>query len=929
MPDFKAFVRQHLTSLALPGARETKIVDELAAQVEESYDALTAQGVSEEDAWREVQRDIPDWKSFCDELLDGEPVIVRLVQPDHGPLAGEMKRGVISRVGALLGADLIRDLRSSVRLLLKSRGFTATTILTLAVCLGANVAVFTVVHSVLLRPLPVPDSHRIVGLGDVYPTITPNDILANTVPAYFDRLKALTALEDQAMFTMWFDTLEVGGKPEELRGMRATPSLFRVLKVDAAVGRTFTDAEGELGADKKIILSHGLWQRLFGGDTTVIGRDLKLGWTGQNYTIVGVMPRGFSFFEVGDAGHLRSQGDAIDFWIPLAFTDAQKSDAIAARTRYGYYHVGRLRPGATVDQVKAQADALNAANWRRFPELGQAELHMYTAVTPLQDALTRSVSRVLYLLWGGVAFVLLIGTLNVANLALTRASTRTKELATRLALGAGWLRLTRQLVIEGVLLAGIGGVASVGLAFWMLRALASSGLASLPNAASIQMGGVVIAFTLGMSVLVGVLIGLVPATSISRVDLNQVLTEGGRGGTAGRATQFFRRGLVVAQVACSVVLLMGAGLLLMSFHNLLAVDAGFDARRVTTATIFPPPSRYKDNAAVVELSGRILESIRALPGVQAAGLTSNIALSGGTSPMAVAATDRPPQPGEALVVPSVSTVSPGYFEAMGTPLVRGRFFAESDREKSLRVAIVDERLAARFWPAEDPIGKRIEPGGEDPYTVVGVVREMRFENLTGQSDAIGAAYFPPAQTPPMGRLRWLAVKSTTESGDVIRAIRSALITIDPELPLSDVQTMTQRTERSLVAQRLAMGFASMYGGVALFLTVLGLYGVLAYVVAGKTREIGIRMALGSTPRGIFRIFFSEGVLLVGAGLTLGVVASFALGRALEGQVFGVRPSDPVLLGSVVVLTGVVALLACVSPAYRASNVDPLNVLTEQ
>ena len=929
MPDFKAFVRQHLASLALPGGRENKIVEELAAQIEESYDALIAQGVPEDDAWSEVQRDIPDWKSFCDELLDGEPVIVRLAQPDHGTLAGQMKRGVISRLATLLSVDLVRDLRSSVRLLLKSRGFTATTILTLAVCLGANVAVFTVVQSVLLRPLPVPDSHRIVGLGDVYPTITPNDILANTVPSYFDRLKALTALENQAMFAMWFDTLQVGGKPEELRGMRATPSLFRVLKVDAALGRTFTDAEGELGADKKIILSHGLWQRLFGGDTTVIGRDLKLGWTGQNYTIVGVMPRGFSFFEVGDAGHVRGQGDAIDFWIPLAFTDAQKSDAIAARTRYGYYHIGRLRSGATLEQVRAQVDALNAANFKRFPEFGLAELHMYTSVMPLQDALTRSVRRVLYLLWGGAAFVLLIGILNLANLALTRASTRTKELATRIALGAGRLRLTRQLVMEGVLLAGIGGVAGVGVAFWMLRALVSSGLASLPNAASIQIDGVVIAFTLGMSGLVGVLIGVVPATSINRVDLNQVLTEGGRGGTAGRATQVFRRGLVVAQIACSVVLLMGASLLLMSLRNLLAADAGFNAQRVTTATIFPPPSRYKDNAAVVELSNRILESVRALPGVQAAGLTSNIALSGGTSPMGVSATDRPPQPGEAIVVPSVSTVSAGYFEAMGTPLVRGRFFAESDREKSLRVAIVDERLAARFWGTENPIGKRIQPGAEEPYTVVGVVREMRFENLTGQSDAIGAAYFPPAQAPPLGRLRWIAVKSTSESGDVIRAIRSALITIDPELPLSDVQTMTQRTERSLVAQRLAMGLASMYGGVALFLTVLGLYGVLAYVVARKTREIGIRMALGSTPRGIFRIFFREGLLLVGVGLALGVGTSFAVGRALEGQIFGVRPSDPILLGSVALLTGVVALLACVSPAYRASTVDPLTVLTAE
>ncbi len=926
MRDFNAFVRRHLAALALPKAREIKIVEELSAQIEESYDALIAQGLSDEDAWREVQRHIPDWKTYSDELLEAEPVIVRLAQPDRGPLAGEMKRDVLSRLGTLFGTGLVRDVRSSVRLLLKSRGFAATTIVTLAVCLGANAAIFTVVHSVLLRPLPVPDSDRIVALGDVYPTITPNDILSNTVPAYFDRLKALTALESQAAFTLWFDTVGVQGTPEELRGMRATPSLFRVLQVSPALGRAFTEAEGEVGADQKIILSHGLWQRLFAGDTSVIGRDLRLGWTGQSYTIVGVMPRGFSFFDIGTAGHARVEGEAIDFWIPLAFNDAQKSDS--SRTRYGFYHIGRLQTGATVAHVKAQVDALNDAIFKRFPNLGLAELHMYTAVTPLQDALTRDVSRILYLLWGGVGFVLLIGTLNIANLALARTSARTRDLATRLALGAGRFRVTRQLVIEGVLLAGIGGLASLGVGFWILRTLGSSGMANLPNASAIQMDWTAVGFCLAISALVGVLIGLVPAFSLGRLNVSLVLAEGSRGGTAGRAASFFRRGLVVAQVACSVVLLMGAGLLLMSFRNLLAVDAGFSAERVTSATIFPPPSRYKDQAAVTALSDRILESVRAIPGVQAAGVTSNIALSGRTSPQSVAAADRTPQPGEAVVLPSVVIVSPGYFETMKTPLVRGRYFAESDRQNTLRVAVVDERLAARFWPNDNPIGKGIVRGNSDIYIVVGVVRDVRFENLAGQSDAIGAAYFPHTQAPPIGRLRWIAVR-TAGSGDVTRAIRSALVAIDPQLPLSDVLTMAERTEQSVLAQRLAMGLASMYGIVALFLSMLGLYGVLAYVVARKTREIGIRMALGSTPRGIFRIFFKEGLSLVVVGLGLGVLAALALGRALEGQMFGVRPTDPIVLGTVAVVTGVVALLACVSPAYRAMRVDPLSVLTEQ
>ena len=513
------------------------------------------------------------------------------------------------------------------------------------------------------------------------------------------------------MFALWFDTITFDGLSEEIRGMRATPSLFRVLQVAPALGRSFTDAEGEIGAEQKVILSHGLWQRLYGGDPAAIGRDLRLGWTGQRYTIVGVMPRGFSFFDIGDDGHARAPGDAVQFWIPLAFTAAQRSDE--ARTRYGFYHVGRIRPDATIEQVQAQIDALNAANFKRFPEFGLAELGMYTAVTPLQDALTRSVRSILYLLWGGAAFVLLIGALNIANLALARSSVRARELATRVALGAGRFRVTRQLILEGVLLAGIGGLASLGVGAWILRTLASSGMTNMPNAARIQMDWTVVAFTVAVSVIVGVLIGLVPAATVGRLNLNQALAEGSRLGTGGRATRLFRRGLVVAQVAFSVVLLIGAGLLLTSFRNLLAVDAGFDAERVTTATIFPPPSRYKDQAALVALSNRVLESVRSIPGVQAAGITSNIALSGRTSPATVSAADRVPQPGEALVLPSVVGVTPGYFEAMATPLIRGRYFAEADRENTLRVAIVDERLAARFWPGQDPIGKGLHRGASE------------------------------------------------------------------------------------------------------------------------------------------------------------------------------------------------------------------------
>lgn len=924
MRDFKAFVHEHLSPLGLPPQRERKIVEELAAHLEESYESLVASGLSDEEAWTELQRQIPNWTTLGDELLDTEPAIVRLAHPERGPLAGPTKRTLVSELRQFLSRGLVRDLQSSVRLLFKDRGFTATTILTLAVCLGANAAIFTVVYSVLLRPLPVPAADRIVALGDVY-SITPDDILSNTAPSYFDRLEAITALEEQAMFASWFDTLTIDGVSEEVRGMRTTPSLFRLLQAAPALGRTFTDAEGDIGAEQKVILSHGLWQRLYGGDPSVVGKDLRLGWTGQRYTIVGVMPRGFSFFDRGDDGHARGPGDAVQFWIPLAFTAAQKSDA--SRTRYGFYHVGRIRPGATIEQVQAQIDALNAVNFARFPEFRLAELGMRTAVTPLQDALTRSVRRILYLLWGGAAFLLLIGALNIANLSLARSTVRARELATRLALGAGRLRVTRQLIIEGVLLAGIGGIAGVGVGAWMLQALVSSGMANLPNAASVHVDWTVVGFTLTVSVLVGVLMGLVPAATVGRLNLSQVLADGSRLGTGGKATRLFRRGLVVAQIAFSVVLLVGAGLLLVSFRNLLATDGGFAADRVTTATIFPPPSRYADQRAVAALSDRLLASVRAVPGVQAAGITSNIALSGQASPSTVSAAERPTQPGEAPLLPSVVSVTPGYFEAMATPLVRGRYFAESDLEGALLVAIVDQRLAVRLWPNENPIGKGLYRGDSKQYTVVGVVRDVRFEGLTMQINSVGAAYFPHTQSPPLGRLRWIAIKTSTDSAPVVRALRSALAALDADLPLSDIQTMSQRTSASVVPQKLAMGLASTFGVVALFLSTLGIYGVLAYVVAHRTREIGIRIALGSTTRDIFQLVFKEGLTLVAAGLTLGLLGALALGRAMEGQVFGVGSMDPFVLGAVALSTAIIALLGCVLPAHRAARVDPLNALS--
>jgi predicted permease len=841
-------------------------------------------------------------------LLDAEPAILRLVPPSEGHVA----------------SGLVRDIRDGLRQFLIAPAFCATVVLTLGVCLGANAAIFTVVHAVLLRPLPIPQPDRIVGMGDVYPTITPNDILANDVPSYFDRLTALTTLEAQAMFTFWYDTLTIDGIPQEIRGMRVTPSLFRVLRVEPAAGRTFTDDDGEIGNDHKIVISHGLWQRLYGGDPSALGRSLRLGWTGKSYTIVGVMPPDFSFFDRGYEGHA---GDSrgVQFWLPLAFTAEQKGES--GRTRYGYFHIGRLRPEASVEQVQAQLDALHADTVRRFPQFDYERLGMYSVVTPLQEALTRPVRRTLHLLWAGAAFVLLIGAINVANLALARSSRRQRELATRIALGAAPSQVGRQLIVEALMPALAGGLVGVAVGAAILQWLTAAGLENLPNAGKVQLGATTVAFVIGLAAAVGVLVGLVPALASRPGSLGATLSDGSRSMSGGRKALLFRRGLVVAQVAISVVLLVSATLLFTSLRQLLHVDAGFNPAGVLTATIFPPPSRYPDSKAVIALQDRVLERLRAVPGVEAAGLTSNIALSGFESPSTVSR-DRSESP-ESTVVPSIVGVSPGYFETMATPLIRGRFFSDADRAGARSVAIVDQSLARRLWPGEDPIGREIYRGETGPFAVVGVVRDVRLESLAGSIDPIGTAYFPHTQAPPLRRLRWIAVRSAVDPAVMVRSLRAALVDVDPLLPISDVQTMTDRMSLSLVSQRLSASLATMFAGVALFLSMLGLYGVLTHLVAGRTRELGIRLALGSTVGAVFRLVLGEGLLLVGTGLIAGLLGAIAAASALKGQLFGVATTDPLLLAAVALATSLIALLACVAPARRATQVNPVQVLSGQ
>jgi predicted permease len=818
---------------------------------------------------------------------------------------------------------LLQDVRFAARLLWKDRAFAATALLTLGICIGANTAIFAIVHSVLLRPLPVPEPDRLVVLYNLYPRAGV-DRGSSGVTDYYDRLRETDAFEELALYQIRGQT--VGGEtdPQRLSGMAARPSLFRLLRAAPLRGRVFREEEGELGHDREVILSYALWQQVFGGSDAAIGRELRV--NGDPHTIVGVMPASFYFMHPD-----------VRLWTPLTFTAEQKSDE--ARHSNGYTMIGRLKPGATAGQAQQQVDALNSRNLDRFPEMKEILINagFHSVVAPLQQDLVRDVRPTLLLLWGAVLFVLAIGAVNITNLVLIRSSSRMRELATRHALGAALSRLTRQLLTETVLLTVFGGLAGIAFGYAGLGLLGGSGLDSLPRSNEIRIDPVVIVFALALALAVGVLVGLVPVFNLRHMNLNQAFREEGRSGTTGRGARAFRRVLVASQVAFAFMLLIGAGLLLASFQRVLAVNPGFNPANVLTARVSPPSSRYAGDAELRVFWGRLLETVRATPGVTSVGLTSNIPFGGSFNDSVILAEGYQMAPGESLISPYRVTISPGYLEALSVPLRAGRLFTESDTENAPAVAVVDERLARKFWRGVNPIGRRIfQPGsaknimGTDKntrwITVVGVVGDTKTGGLVSD-EGVGTYYFPVRQSAE--RAMTLTIKTQGDPASVGTAVRRQLRTLDPELPLYSVRTMHERMSESLADRRTPMVLAVIFAVVALFLAAIGLYGVLAYQVSQRTKEIGIRIALGSGTRGIFALILREGMTMLAAGLVAGLAGSFAIRRAMEAQLYGIGAMDPVVLGAVAVMLGMVALAACTVPARRAARIDPMVALTEQ
>jgi predicted permease len=809
-----------------------------------------------------------------------------------------------------------RDVRYGLRMVRRDPAFTITVALTLAIAVGSSTALFTLLRNVVLRPLPIPESDRVVLVYNSY-TGAGIEHVGAAGSDYVDRLAGVDVFDEQALFAGVNPSVESGATVERVHGLEATASFFRVLRAPPRFGRAFLPDDEAPGRNHVVIIATGLAERLFGtADAT--GRTLRL--NGEPYAIVGVMPAGFAVIDA------RAQ-----LWLPLTLTDRDKQH----RHANNWTFIARLKPGATLERAQAQIDAVNEVNLDRFPETRKlvADTRFHSVAVGLQQDLVRRVAPTLTLLWAGALMVMLIGALNIASLIHARTHARGRELATRLALGASRARIARQLIVEHVLLALPAAAAGLAAAFAALQITGGLALEHLSAGAELRIDAVVIAYAFGVAVAIGAVLGALPAMWGLPASALETLRSETRTMSTSRG-HAVRRVVVVAQVSAAFVLLSGAGLLLTSFARAAHADLGFAIDGILTASVNLPPVRYETPASMREFAGRSLTAIRALPGVRSAGLTSSIPLGDDYGMRMILGEGYRLAPGESLVGSYRSAVSDGYFETMRGRLVGGRWFTRGDSADSAKTIIIDSRLARRFFPGQDPIGRRMYfPTRGDLYmitsetplfTIVGVVEDMKLRGVVDAMGPIGSYYRPYSQAPE--RLVTFAIQTAAPPATLSDAVRSTIARIDPQLPLYDVQTMAQRADEALGGWRMPATVASAFGIVALCLSVVGIYGVLAYLLAQRTREIAIRVALGCTPGEAFALILREGAVLVGSGLAVGVAGAALLARRLESQLFGVHASDPFVLTIALLVLGTAAVVACVLPARRAAHVDPVVAL---
>jgi putative ABC transport system permease protein len=815
--------------------------------------------------------------------------------------------------------EMIQDLRYGMRMLRKNPGFTMIAVITLALGIGANTAIFSVVNAVLLRPLPYPDSGRLTMVWQKY-TNRGWGLVPVSYPNFVAIREQSQVFADLSATSYYPFNLVAEDNPERLMGMRVSANFFTVLGVSPVVGRAFLPEEDKAGAQRVVILSHGLWQRRFGLDAGIIGKSLTL--NGEAYTVAGVMPPDFQYpppFNVTLVSNVYTMPKA-DLWVPLAISANQTS--VGSRN---YHLIGRLKPGISPAQAQAEMNAIAGRLEKQYPGPNTG---LELSLTTLFEQVVGSVRQALWVLFGVIGFILLIACANVANMLLTKASSRRKELAVRLAVGASRLRLVRQLLIESLMLASLGGVLGLLLANWGCKLLIAINPEKLPRVMEIQLNWYALGFTAVVTLLTGVIFGLMPALQSSKLDLNEFLKEGGRSATCGFTGGRSRQLLVVGEVALSLVLLIGAGLMLRSFARLLAVDPGFKPERLLTLNLTLTGTNYGTQEQQAGFYRQLLQRTEQLPGVEAVAAVNSLPLTGDAGNSGLTIEGRPPVSPNERPHAANRVISPDYFRALRVPLQRGRPFTIGDANGSPLVAIINQSAARVFWPNDDPLGKHIRPDIFPPdqwLTIVGVVSDVRHSALSVAPQP--EVYWPFLQNPD--RRIAMLIRTTADPLNLTGAVRGEIRAIDKALPVSNVMTMDDLLSDSVAQPRFYTLLLTAFATVALLLAVVGLYGVISYAVSQRTHEIGIRMALGASPRDVLRLIINHGMFLTLAGMALGLAAAWALTRVLKNLLFNVSPTDPAIFVGIVLLLVGVASLACYLPARRATKVDPITALRDE
>jgi putative ABC transport system permease protein len=797
---------------------------------------------------------------------------------------------------------LFNDLRYGLRLLARSPGFSLVAMAALAIGIGANTAIFSVVNTLLLQPLPYRDADR---LAIVWEHNTVRDRKSNVVgPANFIHWREMnSSFEDMAALTFTYSvTVTGGGEPEELQAQSISAQLFQILGVAPALGRGFNADENQPNS-RSIVISDRLWRRRFGADPDVLQRSIVS--QGAPYTIVGVMPPGFSFLD-----------RTVDVWLPIGFTAQSRIPRGRSLTV-----VARLKPDVTTARAQLDMTQVSAKLTQMFPDFNTG---WTSRVVPLREQLTGDVRPALLVLAGAVGFVLLIACANVANLLLARATSRQRELAVRAALGAGRGRLVRQLLAESMVLSLAGGACGLVLAWWSLGFLRAVVAARLPiqRLETVGIDLPVLGFTVAASVICGLVFGAIPALTTSASSLTDSLKDGGRTGSAAKGNRT-RAAFVVVEIALALVLLVGAGLLLRSFMRLLEQNPGFNSSRTLTMRISLPQTRYGGTGQRGQFLDRFFQQVDALPGVKTSGAISFLPLQGLGAATSMRILDRPEPPKGEEPVTDVRVIAHNYLETMGVPLIKGRLFNERDASDAKGRVVINETMAEKYWPGEDPIGKRVKISWDDlEDEVIGVVGDVRHTGLDATVRPM--TYWPYARN-PYGTMT-VTVRTAGEPAPIVNAIVGLVRQLDPELVVANVKTMDEVVSESVAQRRVTMTMLAIFAGAALLLAAVGIYGVIAYSVTQRTQEIGIRMALGAQRADVLRMVIRQALILAGAGIVAGGLGAVFLTRLMEGLLFEVKPADPVTFAAVSALLAAVALLASYIPGRRATRVDPVIAL---